>query len=182
MVPIAGAEQECRSPALGRARKFDFEPKAHWTWDRNWASWTWSVRRKSWWLALPSTGAWGQARALANQLHAHVHTREHGYTEVLPPFLINSASLFGTGQLPKFAGDLFKCENYILAGRQPKSGDQISIATRRWTQSGFPSACARTLRAFAARRAPTAATCEASSGSTSFRKWNCEVHAAGAEL
>jgi len=40
-----------------------------------------------------------------------VHTREHGYTEVLPPFLINSASLFGTGQLPKFKEDLFKIEN-----------------------------------------------------------------------
>jgi seryl-tRNA synthetase len=40
------------------------------------------------------------------------HTREHGYTEVLPPFMINSASLYGTGQLPKFAADLFKCENF----------------------------------------------------------------------
>jgi seryl-tRNA synthetase len=39
-----------------------------------------------------------------------VHTREHGYTEVLPPFMVNSASLYGTGQLPKFAQDLFKCE------------------------------------------------------------------------
>ena len=39
-----------------------------------------------------------------------VHTKEHGYTEVLPPFAINSASLYGTGQLPKFAGDLFKLE------------------------------------------------------------------------
>jgi seryl-tRNA synthetase len=39
-----------------------------------------------------------------------VHTREHGYTEVLPPFLVNSASLYGTGQLPKFAEDLFRCE------------------------------------------------------------------------
>ncbi|HYO81115.1 MAG TPA: serine--tRNA ligase [Bryobacteraceae bacterium] len=46
-----------------------------------------------------------------------VHTSEHGYTEVLPPFLVNSASLFGTGQLPKFAQDLFRCEgtDYWLA-------------------------------------------------------------------
>ena len=41
-----------------------------------------------------------------------VHTREHGYTEVLPPFMVNSASLFGTGQLPKFAADLFKIEGH----------------------------------------------------------------------
>ena len=38
-----------------------------------------------------------------------VHTHEHGYTEVLPPFMVNSKSLFGTGQLPKFAEDLFRC-------------------------------------------------------------------------
>ncbi|MEP7354593.1 MAG: serine--tRNA ligase [Acidobacteriota bacterium] len=46
-----------------------------------------------------------------------VHTNQHGYTEVLPPFAINSASLFGTGQLPKFAADLFKLEgtDYWLA-------------------------------------------------------------------
>jgi seryl-tRNA synthetase len=48
-------------------------------------------------------------RALINFM-LDVHTREHGYTEVLPPFLVNSASLYGTGQLPKFAQDLFKLE------------------------------------------------------------------------
>jgi len=46
-------------------------------------------------------------RALIN-LMLDVHTREHGYTEVLPPFLANSASFFGTGQLPKFEEDLFR--------------------------------------------------------------------------
>ena len=39
-----------------------------------------------------------------------VHTKEHGYTEILPPFIVNSRSLFGTGQLPKFSEDLFKLE------------------------------------------------------------------------
>ena len=37
-----------------------------------------------------------------------LHTREHGYTEVLPPYLVNSESMYGTGQLPKFAADLFR--------------------------------------------------------------------------
>ncbi len=46
-------------------------------------------------------------RALIN-LMLDVHTREHGYTEVLPPFLANSASFLGTGQLPKFEEDLFR--------------------------------------------------------------------------
>jgi len=52
-------------------------------------------------------------RALINFM-LDVHTREHGYTEVLPPFLVNSASMQGTGQLPKFAEDLFKIENTDL--------------------------------------------------------------------
>jgi len=46
-------------------------------------------------------------RALANFM-LDLHTREHGYTEVLPPYLVNSDSMYGTGQLPKFAADLFK--------------------------------------------------------------------------
>jgi seryl-tRNA synthetase len=49
-------------------------------------------------------------RALAN-LMLDLHTREHGYVEVLPPTLVNSRSLFGTGQLPKFADDLFHCDD-----------------------------------------------------------------------
>jgi seryl-tRNA synthetase len=40
-----------------------------------------------------------------------MHTQKHGYTEVLPPFMVNSKSLFGTGQLPKFAEDLFRCSD-----------------------------------------------------------------------
>ncbi len=49
-------------------------------------------------------------RALANFM-LDLHTREHGYAEVLPPSLVNSRSLFGTGQLPKFAEDLFHCDD-----------------------------------------------------------------------
>ena len=40
-----------------------------------------------------------------------MHTQKHGYKEVLPPFMVNSKSLFGTGQLPKFAEDLFRCSD-----------------------------------------------------------------------
>ena len=95
----------------GQPRQFDFDPKAHW--DLGPALAVLDLER-----AAKVTGArfavyWGLGakleRALINFM-LDVHTREHGYTEVLPPFLINSASLFGTGQLPKFAEDLFKCE------------------------------------------------------------------------
>src|SRR5439155_1500047 len=48
-------------------------------------------------------------RALINFM-LDTHSREHGYTEVLPPFMANSESLYGTGQLPKFKEDLFKIE------------------------------------------------------------------------
>jgi seryl-tRNA synthetase len=50
-------------------------------------------------------------RALINFM-LDIHTREHGYTEVLPPFMVNSASMTGTGQLPKFKEDLFKVEGW----------------------------------------------------------------------
>ncbi len=49
-------------------------------------------------------------RALTNFM-LDLHTKEHGYVEVLPPSLVNSRSLFGTGQLPKFAEDLFHCDD-----------------------------------------------------------------------
>ena len=49
-------------------------------------------------------------RALANFM-LDLHTGQHGYTEVLPPYMVNSKSLFGTGQLPKFEEDLFYCVN-----------------------------------------------------------------------
>ncbi|MDE1156269.1 MAG: serine--tRNA ligase [Acidobacteriaceae bacterium] len=49
-------------------------------------------------------------RALANFM-LDLHVREHGYVEVLPPTMVNSRSLFSTGQLPKFAEDLFHCDD-----------------------------------------------------------------------
>jgi seryl-tRNA synthetase len=60
---------------------------------------------------------WGLGARLERALISFMldlHTREHGYKEVLPPFLVNSASLYGTGQLPKFAEDLFRCEGHDL--------------------------------------------------------------------
>src|SRR5579872_1271267 len=102
----------------GNPREFDFEPKPHW--DLGPELGILDLER-----AAKITGArfavyWGLGarleRALINFM-LDVHTREHGYTEVLPPFMINSESLYGTGNLPKFADDLFKIEktDYWLA-------------------------------------------------------------------
>ena len=52
-------------------------------------------------------------RAIAN-FFLDVHTREHGYTEILPPFIVNTASLTGVGQLPKFADDMFRLQGTDL--------------------------------------------------------------------
>jgi seryl-tRNA synthetase len=99
----------------GEPRQFDFAPKAHW--DLGPELGILDLER-----AAKITGArfavyWGLGarleRALINFM-LDVHTREHGYTEVLPPFLVNSQSLFGTGNLPKFADDLFKVEKFDL--------------------------------------------------------------------
>jgi seryl-tRNA synthetase len=112
-VPVGkSADDNVEVRRWGQPRQFDFEPKAHW--DLGAELKILDLER-----ATKITGArfavyWGIGarleRALIN-FFLDVHTREHGYTEVLPPFLINSASLFGTGQLPKFKEDLFKIEN-----------------------------------------------------------------------
>jgi len=97
----------------GEPRQFAFPPKAHW--DLGPELGILDLER-----AVKVTGArfavyWNAGakleRALMNFM-LEVHTREHGYTEVLPPFMTNSASLYGTGQLPKFAEDLFKLEGH----------------------------------------------------------------------
>ncbi len=113
-VPVGtSSEDNVEVRRSGEPRRFDFEPKAHW--DLGPELGILDLER-----AAKITGArfavyWGIGarleRALINFM-LDVHTREHGYTEVLPPFMVNSASLFGTGQLPKFADDLFKCEKH----------------------------------------------------------------------
>jgi seryl-tRNA synthetase len=111
-VPVGrSAEDNVEVRRWGQPRRFDFQPQAHWDLgpelgilDLERATKITGARFAVYW----DLGA-RLERALMN-LMLDVHTREHGYREVLPPFLINSASLFGTGQLPKFAADLFKCE------------------------------------------------------------------------
>ena len=93
----------------GTPPKFDFPPKPHWELgeqlgilDLERATKLSGARFAVYWNA----GA-RLERALANFM-LDVHTQEHGYTEVLPPYLVNSASMYGTGQLPKFASDSFR--------------------------------------------------------------------------
>ncbi len=100
----------------GTLRKFDFEPQAHW--DLGPALGILDFERGAKiagarFTVLSGAGA-RLSRALIN-FFLDVHVEEHAYRELLPPFLVNAESLFGTGQLPKFEGDLFKTgEGYYL--------------------------------------------------------------------
>jgi seryl-tRNA synthetase len=109
-VPIGkSADDNVEVRRWGTPPKFDFTPKSHW--DLGPDLGVLDLER-----AVKLTGArfavyWDMGakleRALANFM-LDLHTREHGYTEVLPPYLVNSDSMYGTGQLPKFAADLFR--------------------------------------------------------------------------
>jgi len=109
-VPVGhSAEENVEVRRWGAPPQFDFAPKPHWdlgaelgVLDLERAAKLTGARFAVYW----DLGA-KLERALANFM-LDLHTREHGYTEVLPPYLVNSDSMYGTGQLPKFEADLFK--------------------------------------------------------------------------
>ncbi|MCR5335564.1 MAG: serine--tRNA ligase [Synergistes sp.] len=96
----------------GAPREFDFEPKPHWEigealgimdFDR-------AVKlAESRFTVLKGAGA-ALERAIMNFM-LNLHTTQHGFTEVAPPVLVNTKTMTGTGQLPKFAEDLYRCVN-----------------------------------------------------------------------
>jgi seryl-tRNA synthetase len=109
-VPVGpGADENVEVRRWGSPPQFDFPPKPHWELGEQLG--VLDLAR-----AVKLTGArfavyWDLGarleRALANFM-LDLHTRQHGYTEVVPPYLVNSDSMYGTGQLPKFAADLFR--------------------------------------------------------------------------
>jgi seryl-tRNA synthetase len=109
-VPVGKSEADnVETRRWGTPPKFEFAPKPHWelgeqlgVLDLARAAKLSGARFAVYW----ALGA-RLERALANFM-LDLHTREHGYTEVLPPFLVNSESMYGTGQLPKFAQDSFR--------------------------------------------------------------------------
>jgi seryl-tRNA synthetase len=109
-VPVGGtAEQNREVRRHGSPRVFEFEPKPHWElgvtlgildFER-------AAKMSGARFSVLSGGGARLARALINFM-LDLHTREHGYLEIEPPFLVNSEALRGTGNLPKFEQDLFK--------------------------------------------------------------------------
>lgn len=95
----------------GEPRKFEFEPRAHWDIGED-------LRILDFERAAKVTGArFTFYRGLGARLERAIltfmldlHTQKHGYEELLPPFMVNGDSMIGTGQLPKFAEDMFRLE------------------------------------------------------------------------
>ena len=96
----------------GEKPQFDFEPKPHW--ELGEALGILDLERAAKLSGARFAVYMGAVARLERALISFMldmHTQQHGYTEVLPPFMVNSKSLFGTGQLPKFAEDLFRCSD-----------------------------------------------------------------------
>jgi seryl-tRNA synthetase len=99
----------------GEPSRFAFQPKAHW--ELGEADGTLDFKR----AAKISGARFALLKGFASRLERalinfmlDLHTQKHGYQEVLPPFLVNSATMTATGQLPKFAADLFKAQDWDL--------------------------------------------------------------------
>jgi len=131
-VPVGSSEHDNKEVRRwGQPPKFDFTPKPHWELgeqlgilDLERAAKIAGARFALYW----ELGA-KLERALANFM-LDVHTREHGYTEVLPPYVVNAESMYGTGQLPKFEQDLFKVpqDRFELdPARVPQVGDRVRV-------------------------------------------------------
>jgi seryl-tRNA synthetase len=113
-VPVGKDESANRvEKVVGEPRTFDFEPKAHW--DLGTSLGILDFERGAKLTGARFTVYFGAGARLERALISFMldlHTGRHGYTEVLPPFIVNRDSLIGTGQLPKFEQDLFHLEGY----------------------------------------------------------------------
>ncbi|HWG59981.1 MAG TPA: serine--tRNA ligase [Candidatus Acidoferrales bacterium] len=115
-VPVGkGAADNVDVRRWGAAPKFDFAPRPHWELGEITGILDFDAAVKiagARFAVYKGLGA-RLERAIAN-FFLDLHTRKHGYTEILPPFLVNTASLTGVGQLPKFAADMFHIEGTDL--------------------------------------------------------------------
>ena len=113
-VPVGPDESANRvARVVGEPPSFAFEPRPHWELGQELGILDFERGAKL--AGARFTVSFGAGAALERALIGFMldlHTRAHGYTEVLPPFIVNRAALVGTGQLPKFEQDLFKLEGH----------------------------------------------------------------------
>ncbi|MDP3013065.1 MAG: serine--tRNA ligase [Candidatus Subteraquimicrobiales bacterium] len=110
-VPVGKEEQHNKVVRVfGKVPEFGFKPLAHWDIGTNLDILDFERGVKIAESRFTKLKGWGAKleRVLINFM-LDLHTKEHSYTEVFPPILVNSASMMGTGQLPKFAAELYKC-------------------------------------------------------------------------
>lgn len=113
-VPVGkSSEENLEIRRWGEIRKFGFEPKPHWELGELLDIIDFERAGKLTGARFSILKGWGSKleRALINFM-LDLHTEKHSYKEMLPPFIVNKDSMTGTGQLPKFAEDLFKLEGY----------------------------------------------------------------------
>ena len=110
-VPAGASEADNKTvKEWGEKPRFDFEAKPHWELGERLGILDLERAAKlSGARFAVYMGAGARLERALISFMLDMHTQKHGYTEVLPPFMVNSKSLFGTGQLPKFAEDLFGC-------------------------------------------------------------------------
>ncbi|HOR42569.1 MAG TPA: serine--tRNA ligase [Atribacterota bacterium] len=98
----------------GKPKEFDFEPQPHWDLGEKLDILDFERGAKISAARFTVLKRWGAQleRALINFM-LDIHTREHHYQEILPPFLVNAHTMMGTGQLPKFENDLFKTSDEL---------------------------------------------------------------------
>ncbi len=112
-VPVGRSEEEnVEVRRWGEPRRFDFSPRPHWEIGEELGILDFERGAKV--ASSRFTVLWGQGalleRALINFM-LDLHTEQHGYKEVFPPFLVNTKTMIGTGQLPKFYEDLYHCQD-----------------------------------------------------------------------
>jgi seryl-tRNA synthetase len=109
-VPVGfGEERNVVIREWGKLTAFDFEPRPHYEIGKELGILEFETAAKI--AGSRFAVLWGIGARLERVLidfMLDLHTREHGYLEVLPPYLVNSAAMVGTANLPKFAGDVFK--------------------------------------------------------------------------
>ncbi len=113
-VPIGESDEDnVEVRRVGTPRSFSFEPKAHWDIGEalDILDFGCAAKLSGSRFALYKGAGARLERALINFM-LDLHTTEHGYTEILPPFMVNRKTMTGTGQLPKFEDDLFKIDGW----------------------------------------------------------------------
>ena len=143
----AGPEQNREVRRWGQAPQFTFPPRPHWEVGEaaGILDFETAVKIAGARFAVYKGAGARLERAIAN-FFLDVHTREHGYVEILPPFIVNTAALTGVGQLPKFAADMFHLENTDLwltptaeveltnlYGHETIGAEQLPIKVCAWT-------------------------------------------------